>query len=466
MRITPTLFIALAINLNSFAQTQTVIAGKPSQIQFNIPNVVNTNKCNIEVTLPNQQKLGVEVEGPQFIAGFEFTPQQIGNTAIAWEGKTKVRGLASVFACPGSGVIQVQVNGNTEQVAQQWNQYFSRVPEEIRDCVRVGMDLSQIKYQSLADPNAVLTSPDDAKLKPIYEKCDNFAKQNQPRKAAPCTLPSQNNLKTICDGVYAEKQPDGRLKTISRTNAVQLHFEGKPWTVGVLENTDARTTRLKQEDEDKSKQAANIAAQKEAEEKERKFKESPEYKKQQADLERKRIADEKEAARKQTEMERIRIAEEKQAAVLKAKEEQERELKAQKEKAALDAQRAQEEKTRQQRQTTGISGNFRCSNKVMVDKISGRETYMKGNDVTTISLNGTSGVITHPTGKKEFVSFSRTNAGPASTGHIYTFNNSEVFDSMQMNIDNVPSAQRKSALLTFFKPLANTNITVMGFCDY
>jgi len=349
MKTVSILFFAFLVHTNSFAQNQTAISGQSNQIKFNIANVVNANKCNIEVTLPNQQKIGVEVEGPQFIAGFEFTPQQTGSTTITWEGKTKVRGLASVFACPGSGIIQVQVNGNTDQVAQQWNQYFSRVPEEIRDCVKVGMDLSQLKYQSLADPNALLTSPDDAKLKPIYEKCDNFAKQNQPRKAAPCTLPSQNNLKTICDGVYAERQPDGRLKTISRANAVQLHFEGKPWTVGVLENTDARTTRLKQEDEDKSKQAANIAAQKEAEEKDRKFKESPEYKKQQADLERKRIADEKEAARKQAEMERVRVAEEKQAAALKAKEEQERELKAQKEKAALETQRAQEEKSRQQK---------------------------------------------------------------------------------------------------------------------
>jgi len=352
MKTLSILFFVFLIHTNSSAQNQTAISGQPNQIKFNIPNVINTNKCNIEVTLPNQQKLGVEVEGPQFIAGFEFTPQQTGSTTITWEGKTKVRGLASVFACPGSGIIQVQVNGNTDQVAQQWNQYFTRVPEEIRDCVKVGMDLSQLKYQSFADPNAVLTSPDDAKLKPIYEKCDNFAKQNQPRKAVPCTLPSQNNLKTICDGVYAERQPDGRLKTISRANAVQLHFEGKPWTVGVLENTDARTTRLKQEDEDKSKQAANIAAQKEAEEKDRKFKESPEYKKQQADLERKRIADEKEAAKKQAEMERIRVAEEKQAAALKAKEEQERELRAQKEKAALEAQKTQEEKSRQQRQNS------------------------------------------------------------------------------------------------------------------
>jgi hypothetical protein len=285
----------------------------------------------------------VEVDGPQFLASVEFTPQQIGNAVVQWEGKNKLRGLKSVFACPGSGVIQVQVNGNSEQIAQKWNQYFSSVNEEIRDCVKVGMDLSQLKYQVLADPAVTLTSPEDLLLKPIYEKCESFAKQNQPRKGAPCTLASQNNLKTICDGVYAERQPDGRLKTISRTAAIQLQFEGKPWTVGVLENLAVRTARLKQESDDKAKQAEELAAKKEADEKERLFKLSPEYKKQQAALEIKRIADEKDAARKQAEAERVRIAEEKQATIKaqKEKEAQEREakLKLQRDKAVADSQR-------------------------------------------------------------------------------------------------------------------------------
>jgi hypothetical protein len=325
-----------AANIN--AQTQTAIIGESSQLKFNISNVTNTNKCHIEVTLPNQQKVGVEVDGPQFLASVEFTPQQIGNNVIQWEGKNKLRGLKSVFACPGSGVIQVQVNGNTDQIAQKWNQYFSTVIEEIRDCVKVGMDLSQLKYQVLADPTVTLTSPQDPKLKPIYEKCESFAKQIQPRKGAPCTLASQNNLKTICDGVYAERQNDGRLKTISRTAAIQLQFEGKPWTVGVLENLDVRTARLKQEGEDKAKQADELAAKKQAEElaakkqaeeldakkqadeKERLFKLTPEYKKQQAALETKRIADEKEAARKQAEQEKIRIAEERLASAKVEKE--------------------------------------------------------------------------------------------------------------------------------------------------
>ena len=330
---------ALCISSLATAQTQNIVLGQQSQIRFEIPNVSGADKCHIEVSLPNQQKIGVEVGGPQFNAEVAFTPDQIGNTSIKWEGKRKNRGLNSVNACPGAGVIQISVSGNAEYITQQWNQYFAKVPEIVGECVKVGMDLLQLKYQSLADPSALLTGPEDQKLKPIYEKCDAFARQNQPRKGAPCTLASQNNLRTTCDGVYAEKQPDGRLKTISRTTAIQLQFEGKPWTVGVVESLDARTVRLKQEEEDKAKQAANIAAQKEAEEKERKFKESPEYKKQQAEIERKRIADEKEAAlaakKAQEEAERQKAANERA--------EKER---IQKQEAALKAQKEQEEKQR------------------------------------------------------------------------------------------------------------------------
>lgn len=115
---------------------------------------------------------------------------------------------------------------------------------------------------------------------------------------------------------------------------------------------------------------------------------------------------------------------------------------------------------------SGIEGSFRCANKVMVDMNSGRETFMKGEEITTIQLNGTTGVVIHPTGKRDQLTFSKTSSGPVSTGHIYTFNNQELFESIQMNIDNDSSGQRKSALLTFLKPVANTKITVMGFCDY
>jgi hypothetical protein len=437
----------LAISGMVNAQIQNVTLGQPSQIRFAIPNVTNQDKCHIEVSLPNQQKIAIDVDGPQFNAEVNFTPDQIGNTTLKWEGKRKNRGLNSVNACPGAGVIQISVKGNTEYIAQQWNQYFARVPEPIGECVKVGMDISQLKYQILADPNAVLTALEDQKVKPIYEKCEAFAKQNQPRKGAPCTLASQNNLRTTCDGVYAERQPDGRLKTISRTEAIKLQFEGKPWTIGVLENLDVRATRLKQEDEEKAKQAATIAAQKEAEERERKFRESPEYKKQQAELERKRLA------------------EEKQAAAIKAKEDQERELKAQREKASLDAQRAEEEKSRQKLASNRVKGNFKCSNSAMVDEISGRETYLKGNEVWSMSLNGSSGILISPTGQRDLLTYQSSVSGPKSSGDIYSFNNSEIMLSLQLMVDNGSNGKGKSSLITKMKPVANMKILMIGFCN-
>ena len=326
----------------SSAQSQTAIVGQATQLKFNISNVVNSKKCHIEVTFPDQTKTSVEVDGPQFLAVVDFIPQKIGNVVIQWEGKNKIRGVNSVFACPGSGVVQLQVNGNAEQLAQKWNQYFSQINDEVKDCVKYGMDLSQFKYQVVADPNTVLTSPDDPKLKPIYEKCESFAKQKHPSKAYSCILPLESNAKSTCDAVYAEKQSDGKLKTITRADAIQLHFDGKPWVIGQIENPDARISRLKQNEENKLKQAAEQAAKSkqdeenklkqaaeqtarlEAEEKDRKFKESPEYKKQQAELERKRIAEEKQAEKIAAEAERKRITEEKQAEKIAAELERKR----------------------------------------------------------------------------------------------------------------------------------------------
>jgi hypothetical protein len=428
------------------AQNQNAILGQSSTIRFTIPNVTNQDKCHIEVNLPNQQKIGIVVDGPRFNAEINFTPDQIGNTILKWEGNRKNRGLNSVNACPGSGEIQISVKGNTEYIAQQWNQYFAKVPEVVSECVKLGMDISKLKYQSLADPNALITGPDDQKLKPIYDKCDAFAKQKQPQKGMPCTLANQNNLKTICDGVYAEKQPDGRLKTITRATAIELQFEGKPWTIGVRESSDTRSTRLQQEEEEKTKLAAKIAAQKEAEEIDRKLKASPEYKKQQAEIEQKRLA------------------EEKRLAAIKAKEEQERDLREKKEKASQDAQRAQEEKSKQKLASNKVVGNFKCTNNVMVDEISGRETALKGNDVWSISLNGSSGILITPTGKREQLTYQKSISGPKSSGDIYSASNSDLIESIQLMIDNTPTRGTNGALITKMKPAANMKLLTVGFC--
>lgn len=115
---------------------------------------------------------------------------------------------------------------------------------------------------------------------------------------------------------------------------------------------------------------------------------------------------------------------------------------------------------------TGISGNFICKHNYLLDETSGRITTVKGNEVSKISLNGTSGVLTHPKGQKELVSFIKTNAGPAAKANFYKFNTSTVYDLLQINIDNVPSGKGKSMMLIHMKPIDQLKLILVGGCDY
>lgn len=117
-------------------------------------------------------------------------------------------------------------------------------------------------------------------------------------------------------------------------------------------------------------------------------------------------------------------------------------------------------------QSTGLNGIFRCSFKVVVDMNSGRESFINGDEITTIFLSGPSGLVTHTSGKKESLTFSRINKGPVATGHIYLFDNSEVFESIQMNIDNEPNEKRMTAALMNLKSVANTKMSALGSCTY
>jgi hypothetical protein len=249
--------IALGITSTSLAQTQNAILGQPSQIRFAIPNVTNQDKCHIEVILPNQQKIAIDVDGPQFNAEVNFTPDQIGSTTLKWDGKRKNRGLNSVNACPGSGVIQISVRGNTEFIAQQWSQYFSKVSEPIAECVKTGMGLSQVYFES-SDPTAKLTLPTDQVMRPIYEKCDSFTRAKQPQQNFACTL--SGGIRTFCDNVYTERRQDGQLTRISRIDAIKLHFSGRDWALGNIETADAKINRTRLEEETKNRQAAEAAA--------------------------------------------------------------------------------------------------------------------------------------------------------------------------------------------------------------
>jgi murein DD-endopeptidase MepM/ murein hydrolase activator NlpD len=186
----------------------------------------------------------------------------------------------------------------------------------------------------------------------------------------PCALPG--GLKSRCSANYAERLPDGRLAPISLEAAIVSHLDGKSWTTDQRESDAARDARDRlareeqnRRDAEQARRDAEMAAKRQAEERERqarieaeerdrRLKESPEYRRQQAEIERRRVAEmlasEEKTRREKEQLEQAarlqrQEAERRRAAELAAAEERARLEKEQAEQAAR--QRRQDEERRQ-----------------------------------------------------------------------------------------------------------------------
>lgn len=321
--------------------------GQVNAITVKIPNQ-DANKCNVEISVPGGQSFQKEVSGPSFETGLELTPSQAGPFSVEWKGKYKSRGLNSVGGCSGSGVFQFQVSQNTESIKRKWTELFARSKQDFTDCIKVGLELSKLKIENPSKEEKI-SDPDDANAKEVISKCDAFIAtktiwQDKNQASFECTLKDQ--VKTLCEGVYAERTSDNVLKLISKTQAVQYHFENKKWVTAQRENSEGKAQRVQKEEENKvAIEAANLA-KKAQEEKEEKLKNSPEYKKQQADLAKQKLAEERVEAERERK-EKIALAlQEKEKEKRRIADEQEQQVKERAEKIETEKRQALEAKER------------------------------------------------------------------------------------------------------------------------
>jgi hypothetical protein len=261
------------------------VLGETTALEFSIPTT-SKDRCNVELRIPDGPSIEREIRPPEVKVQFEIAAKSLRDVPVAWQGKTKFRGLNTVSGCEGSGVLTVKVRENSEQIKDRWAQLFKRINAEQSRCVVEGAKAESLLIES-TDPAADLVGPNDPRAKTIFDKCDSFFAVNRPwqgrsQSSYPCTLSSGSA--TICEGLYAERQADGRLRPVSLEEAIRLHFTGKPWTFGQRENLEAKLEKERQEAEARKRAEAELIAKREAEEKERKFRESPEYKRQQAEL--------------------------------------------------------------------------------------------------------------------------------------------------------------------------------------
>ena len=362
---------AIALSFGLQAQDAvTAVAGQKT----NIPIKVKTDmSCSIEITLGARKEQRV-VEAPSYEVAFEFQSSEPGVTEIRWEGKFRSRGLRSTPACPGTGLVRVTTVPNTEQRKAEWARVFAPLRPEQRTCLQVGLTHRGVKFES-TDPQASLDGPTAPAAREVFAKCDSFFMVprvwgvNDPADY-PCALPG--GLKSRCSANYAERLPDGRLAPISLEAAIVSHLDGKSWTTDQRESDAARDARDRlareeqnRRDAEQARRDAEMAAKRQAEERERqarieaeerdrRLKESPEYRRQQAEIERRRVAEmlasEEKTRREKEQLEQAarlqrQEAERRRAAELAAAEERARLEKEQAEQAAR--QRRQEEERRQ-----------------------------------------------------------------------------------------------------------------------
>ena len=301
-----------------------IYVGQGNSVKLKIPDQRDSSKCNVELALPGDVNAQREASAPAYEVEFELNPLKPGPLAVAWKGKFKARGLSSVMGCSGSGTFQLDAVYTNEEVKKRWDDFLSRSSPEQAECTSIGLRVLKLPTQPTGD-NSKLYVPTDREVGVVAAKCEAFngtrlAWRGKAQQAYSCTI--QGGIETLCDGFYAEKLPDGNHRIISKEEAIQLHFENKSWTTAQRENLDAKTNRLRVEQEAKAKaelelklkREAEEFVRREAEEKERIFRASPEYKRQQEELARRREAEERELAlrlkREKEESDKRRILEE------------------------------------------------------------------------------------------------------------------------------------------------------------
>lgn len=365
-------------------ESATAVAGQKTNIPIKIKS---ETACSIEITLGARRELRV-AEPPNYEVAFEFQSEDPGIAEIRWEGRFRARGLRSTPACTGSGLVRVTTVPNTEQRKAEWARVFAPLRPEQRACLQVGLTHRGVKFES-TDPQASLDAPTTAGAREVFGKCDSFFMVprvwgiNDPSDY-PCALPG--GLKSRCSASYAERLPDGRLAPISLEAAIVAHLDGKSWTTEQRESDAAREARDRLAREEQNRREAEVArreaelaakrqaeererqarqeaqerdrrARLEAEERDRLLKESPEYRRQQAEIERRRVAEmlaaEDKSRREKDQLEQAarlqrQEAERRRAAELAAAQERARVEKEQAEQAAR--QRRQDEERRQAEQ--------------------------------------------------------------------------------------------------------------------
>lgn len=234
-------------SLLCFGEPIQVIQSQTNIITIKIPDQTISGKCNVDIKIPGVETFQREVSSPNFETQVEVNPKDSGKFFVQWEGKFKIRGLFTVMACAGEGKIELFAKSNSDQIANKWEEQFTKWGDEKSLCVKTGLDLENLIYKNNIQGQSPIPIESEKSTNIIY-KCDNFTNTktlfNDGRlKEFKCTV--ENNIETTCEATYAEIMSDGKARYITKGEAIKLHLTNKQWVVIQKETTLAKENRIK-----------------------------------------------------------------------------------------------------------------------------------------------------------------------------------------------------------------------------
>ena len=217
-------------------------------------------RCNLRISVPGQADVERVVQAPFFDTAMALTPLGEEFVTVRWQGQARRINDQVVNGCPTQGETRFKVVSSNALTRAVWAGMQAQLTPAKADCVRTAFELDRVRPEwfDFHDPQP---SGEDARIERAFAQCEAFLARpkawgTQSPQSHPCTVAG---VKTRCEGFFSASV-NGKVQTISREAAIQMQLQNLPWSSGVREIASVRTSRIQQEIDRVSREAAEEAA--------------------------------------------------------------------------------------------------------------------------------------------------------------------------------------------------------------
>ena len=217
-------------------------------------------RCNLRISVPGQADVERVVQAPFFDTAMALTPLGEEFVTVRWQGQARRINDQVVNGCPTQGETRFKVVSSNALTRAVWAGMQAQLTPAKADCVRTAFELDRVRPEwfDFHDPQP---SGEDARIDRAFAQCEAFLARpkawgTQSPQSHTCTVAG---VKTRCEGFFSASV-NGKVQTISREAAIQMQLQNLPWSSGVREIASVRTSRIQQEIDRVSREAAEEAA--------------------------------------------------------------------------------------------------------------------------------------------------------------------------------------------------------------